>query len=192
MTELPADLLLHPVRLRIVQALVNRPMTATDVKKLLGDVAQATLYRHINQLEAGGLIEIIDERRVRGGVERTYRVVEQAVALGENDLGEAGADRHFRYFATFVATLLADYATYLEGGSFNLASDRVGYQQVPLWLTDKEFDEMAEDLRTAVQSRLGYQPAPGHRRRLITSIVMPDDRPGPRPAHGSRPEDQAS
>ena len=166
-------------------------MTATDVKKLLGDVAQATLYRHINQLEAGGLIEIINERRVRGGVERTYRVVEQAVALGENDRGEAGAGRHFRYFATFVATLLADYATYLEGGSLDLVSDRVGYQQVPLWLTDKEFDEMAEDLRTAVQTRLGYQPAPG-RRRLITSIVMPDDRPGPRPAHGSRTEDQAS
>lgn len=179
MTDLPADLLLHPVRLRIVQALVNRPMTATQMKKLLGDVAQATLYRHINQLEAGGLIEIVNERRVRGGVERTYRVVEHAVSLGAEDLTDAGPERQFRYFATFVATLLADYAIHLRGGSFDPAADRVGYQQVPLWLTDDEFDELAEDLRTAVRSRLGHEPAVGRRRRLITSITMPDDRGGP-------------
>ena len=47
------DLLLHPVRLRIVQALVGSPMTPLHLKEQLGDVPQATLYRHLSQLFEG-------------------------------------------------------------------------------------------------------------------------------------------
>lgn len=178
MTRPVHDLLLHPVRLRIVQSLMNRPMTATEVKERLGDVAQATLYRHINQLEAGGLIEIVDERQVRGGVERTFRVVEGAASLGESDLAGVSPDDHLRFFVTFVGTLLADYAAYVESGEPDLVADRVGYQQVALWLTDEEFDEMTDELRAVVHARLDHEPGPRRRRRLVTSIVMPDERRG--------------
>lgn len=174
-----ADVLLHPVRLRIVQALVNRPMTAGGIKEVLGDVAQATLYRHIKALGDAGLIEVVDERQVRGGVERTYQVVAEAVSLGPDDMAVADTDDHFRYFATFVGTLLADFATYLEGGSVDIEADRIGYRQVPLWLTDDEFDELAAELSAAVQNRLDNEPGAGRRRRLVTLIVMPDDRPTP-------------
>jgi DNA-binding transcriptional ArsR family regulator len=177
MSELPADLLLHPVRLRIVQAIIGQPMTATEVKNLLGDVAQATLYRHIKQLHEGGLLKIIDERQVRGGVERTYQVVTEAVSLGAQDLLGADVDDHFRYFATFVGTLLTDYASYLQAGPADLAADRVGFRQIPLWLSDEELDELVEELTSALQSRIDHKPGPGRRRRLFNTIVMPDDRP---------------
>ncbi len=177
MSELPADLLLHPVRLRIVQAMIGRPMTATEVKDLLGDVAQATLYRHIKQLHQGGLLEITQERQVRGGVERTYQVVSEAVSLGADDLVDADADDHFRYFATFVGTLLADYASYLQEAPIDLAADRVSFRQIPLWLNDEELDELAEELSSALRSRIDHLPGPGRRRRLFTSVLMPDDRP---------------
>jgi len=176
MSELPADLLLHPVRLRIVQAMAGRPMTATEVKNLLGDVAQATLYRHLRQLKEGGLLEVVDERQVRGGVERTYQVVTEAVSLGADDLAGADRDDHFRYFTTFVGTLLTDYASYLGAGPIDLAADRVGFRQVPLWLSDEELDQLVEEIGTALRSRLDYAPGPGRRRRLLNSIVMPDDR----------------
>jgi DNA-binding transcriptional ArsR family regulator len=175
-TELIADLLLHPLRLRIVQALVERPLTATQMRAVLGDVAPATLYRQITQLETGGLIEIVDERRVRGGVERTYRVVDGAASLGADDLAGADTADHFRYFATFVGTLLTDYAGYLQRGSPDLEVDRVGYRQVPLWLSDEEFDELAQELAEALQRRLANEPRPERRRRLISTIAMPDDR----------------
>ena len=124
MTERSSDLLLHPVRLRIVQALVKRPMTAGGLKEVLGDVAQATLYRHIKALQNGGMVDVAAERQVRGTVERTYQVVEGAVALSAEELADAGSDDHFRYFATFLGTLLADYSAYLD-------TDRI-YHVVPL------------------------------------------------------------
>lgn len=39
------DLLLHPVRLRVVQALLGQEMTPQQLVDALGDVPQATLYR---------------------------------------------------------------------------------------------------------------------------------------------------
>lgn len=170
------DLLLHPARLRIVQALVGRPMTPRQLIEQLGDVAQATLYRHLNQLQDGGLVEVAAERPVRGVVERTYRIVAEAVSLGNEDLAGATADDHFRYFGTFVATLLADFAAYLESGGPDLEADRVGYRQVPLWLTDGEFDALVQDMGRAVQARLANGPGPGRRRRLLSTIVVPDVR----------------
>ena len=176
MTERSSDLLLHPVRLRIVQALVKRPMTPGGLKEVLGDVPQATLYRHIKTLENGGMLDVVAERQVRGTVERTYRVVETAVALSAEELADVGSDDHFRYFATFLGTLLADYSSYLETDKVDLAADQVGYRQIPLWLTDNEFDDFTTELRALIQQRLNNEPNPQRRRRLLTTIVMPDDR----------------
>lgn len=80
--------------LRIVQALVGDPMTPLQLRDRLGDVPQATLYRHINQLAGGGLLEVVGERRIRGGIERTYRVVTSAVVLGDDELESATPDEH--------------------------------------------------------------------------------------------------
>ncbi len=170
------DLLLHPIRLRIVQALVGDAMTPLQLKDRLGDVPQATLYRHINQLADGGLLEVVSERPIRGGIERTYRVVTSAVALGEGDLESATIDEHFRYFATFVGTLLADFASYLESGKPALGEDRVGYRQQPLWLTDEELDALVKTMAAAVSEHVDNRPAPGRKRRLLSTVVMPDDR----------------
>lgn len=176
MSDLARDVLLHPERLRIVQALVNQPMTAAQIKDRLGNVAQATLYRHLDLLEAGGLIEIADERRVRGATERTFRVVESAVMLGDDDLSDATSEEHFRYFAIFLGTLLSDFAAYLDDGEPDLLADGVGYQQMALWLTDAEFQDMVSRLVRVFRPLMEHEPAPGRRRRLVTSILMPDDR----------------
>ena len=173
---LPRDLLLHPIRLRIVQALVGRPMKPLELLDHLGDVPQASLYRHIKQLEGGGVLQVVDERPVRGGVERTYAVNEDAVQLGAADLDGTSPADHMRYFSTFLGALMADYAAYLDGGGVDMVNDRVGYRQVPLWLSDEEFDELTAEMGDAVRRRLDNQPGPQRRRRLFTTIVMPDDR----------------
>lgn len=168
------DLLLHPIRLRIVQLLVNRPMTANQIKDQLTDVAQATLYRQLKTLLDGGLLEVVHEQAIRGGVERTYGVVESAAKLDYADVADAEPDEHFRLFATFAGMILNDYASYLNSDGFDLQEDRVGYSQAPLWLTTAEFDEFASAIKDLVAERLENQPTPERRRYLLNTIVMPE------------------
>ena len=173
-----SDLLLHPVRLRIVQALVGTPMTPLALKDQLGDVAQATLYRHLKALHDGELIEVVEERRVRGGIENTYAVVETAVQLGEDDFADVSHDDHMRYFITFVGSLISGFGAYLDSGQPDYVADGVGYHQIPLWLSDEEFTELTAELSTALRSRFDNEPTSGRRRRLISTVLMPDARGG--------------
>jgi hypothetical protein len=47
-------------------------------------------YRHINRLAEGGVLEVVDERPIRGTVERVYAVAETGGAsLSTADLEQA-------------------------------------------------------------------------------------------------------
>src|SRR5664280_2305479 len=62
------DLLLHPVRLRIVHALSGgRTLTTTELSGRLPEVSKVTVYRQVALLAEGGFLEVAGERRREGG-----------------------------------------------------------------------------------------------------------------------------
>ena len=67
-------LLSDPLKLRILQAFAERARTTTEVAAAL-DENVTKLYRHVDALFDAGLLEVTDERRKRGTVERTFRAV---------------------------------------------------------------------------------------------------------------------
>ena len=68
-----AELLLHPVRLRIMQAFLgDRALTTSQLSAELSDVPAASLYRHVARLVRANVLQVVAERQVRGAVERTY------------------------------------------------------------------------------------------------------------------------
>jgi DNA-binding transcriptional ArsR family regulator len=173
-----ADLLLHPVRLRIVQALVGgRRLSPAELARELGDVPPATLYRHVNALADGGVLAVAGERAARGTPERVFALVEGAASLGAEDLAAATPSDHLRYFTIFVAGLIGDFGRYLGRERVDFVADGVGYRQIPLELTDEEFAALVGRLDAAFAPALGNAPAPGRRRRLFTTVVVPVEPP---------------
>jgi DNA-binding transcriptional ArsR family regulator len=174
-----ADLILHPVRLRIILAFARgRSLTPQQVAAALPDVPQATLYRQIERLYRGGALAVAAERRVRGAVERTYVLAEGGISLSPEDLAKSSRDDHLGYFTAFAAGLIAQFEQYLERSEMDLLKDGVGYRQVVLNLTDEEIMEMAGALNAAVGPFLAYESKPGRKRRLLATVLMPlDDGP---------------
>ena len=112
-----ADLLLHPVRLRIVQAFLGeRALTTAELRSELPDIPPASLYRHIALLTDAGVLAVASERRVRGTTERTYILRLAAANIGIKELREMTVDDHRQAFMAFVAGLLSDFDRYLERG----------------------------------------------------------------------------
>jgi DNA-binding transcriptional ArsR family regulator len=170
-----AEILLHPVRMRIVLTLAGRRLTSAEIAQHLEDVPQASLYRHIRTLADHGVLAVVEQRPVRGTQERVYVLAEGAASLTPEDLAKATREDHLRYFTIFLATLLGDFGRYLQQPRPDLLADGVGYRQVPLELTDQEFAELAGRLNAAVAPAIGNQPGPGRRRRVLTTIVMPTE-----------------
>ena len=165
-----ADLLLHPIRLRIIQAFLgDRALTTTQLAAELPDVPPGSLYRHVGLLVSAGVRGVAAEHRVRGAVERTY-ILRVAAAQGDAAMT---TDEHRRAFMAFVAGLLGDFDRYLALGDPNLARDDVGYRLGALWLSDAELAEFLHDLAPVVQPRMANAPAPGRRRRIVAGVLMP-------------------
>lgn len=178
----PAELLFHPVRMRIIVALARgAELTAQQLGETLADVPAPTLYRQLKKLHEGGVLDIVEERRVRGTVERVYALRKSELKLSPN-LAQASREDHMRYFTTFVAALLGEYARYLRRDTIDPAADGVGYRQVVFHLSDEEFVRMVADLNRALAPYLALPPAPRRIRRLFSTIVMPV--PGPEGAPG--------
>jgi len=168
------ETVLHPVRLRIVHALMDRELTARQLSAELSDIPQASLYRHVGRLVDAGVLRVTREERVRGGTQRTYTVVESAVALGPRDFDAASPADHQRYFAAFVGALVAGFEQYLRTAGATPNRDGVVYQQIPVWVTPAESRQLAAaitDLLRPLRARTGGQ----RRRRTTFAMVLHPD-----------------
>jgi hypothetical protein len=171
-----ADLLLHPVRLRIVQAFLgDRALTTSQLSAELSDVPAASLYRHVARLVRASVLQVVAERQVRGAVERTYVLRLAAARIGLAEIAAMSTDDTRQMFRAFAAGLLADFDRYLERDKVDLVRDGVSFGIEGLWLDDAEFRELMLDLQQVLQPRRVNGPKKGRQRRLLASVLMPAD-----------------
>ena len=169
-----ADLLLHPVRLRVVQAFLgNRVLTTSELAAELGDVPAGSLYRHVARLTRAGVLQVVAERRVRAVVERTYALRISAANVSPEETAAMTPEEHSQAFMAYVAGLLADAERYLNTGTPDPARDGAYYRVGAMWLNQAEFADLCRDLRAVFQPRLANAPGRGRRRRMVYTVFLP-------------------
>lgn len=174
------DLLLHPVRLRVMHAMSGgRTLTTAQLGARMPDVPKATLYRHVGLLADHGILEVVGEQRVRGAVERSYRLRPQRPTIDARAAASMSLDEHRRGFAAAMAVLLAEFNASLDRGSPDPVADSVGYRQGTLWLSPGELGEMLDEARRVLVARVSNGPAPDRRPYLLSMILFPIERPHP-------------
>ena len=188
------DLLLHPVRLRIVNAMSGgRTLTTAQLCAHLTEISQATLYRHVGMLVEGGILEVDGEQQVRGTVERRYRLCQQRALVTADTAKSMSLEDHRRGFAAAMAALIAEFNAYLEQEGADPYADSVGYRQSALWLTEAECTDIIDEVRTTLVSRLTNKPSPERRPYLMSAILFPTEPRAPRAAGGrSRSNDSGA
>jgi Helix-turn-helix domain len=169
-----ADLLLHPVRLRIVEAFLgDRSLTTSDLRDELPEVPATSLYRHVARLVDAGVLSVVAERRVRGAVERTYVLRAAAARISPDEVATMTPAEHRQTFLAFIAGLIGDFDRYLARGDVDPIRDGVTFNMAGMWLTDTEFLELGRELYAVLQPRLANAPTSGRRRQLLATVLMP-------------------
>src|SRR5512132_3192187 len=98
------ELLLHPVRVRIVHAMSGgHTRTTSELCARLPDVSKATVYRHVSLLAEAGLLEVAGEQRVHGAVERRYRLNRTRAVIDQDAAASMSLDDHRHGFAAAMA-----------------------------------------------------------------------------------------
>ena len=121
------------------------------------------------------LLRVVSERRVRGTLEKRYALAHDSAFLGPAELSNASRDDLLRYFSAFAASLISDFARYLQQNTpIDPAADGVGYRETPLYLSDEEYAQAMAAVSQALAPYLDNPSAPHRRRRLLAMIVLPD------------------
>jgi DNA-binding transcriptional ArsR family regulator len=174
MNKAKEDLLLHPVRLRIILAAAGRQVTAQQLAGELPDIPQASLYRHINMLAAGGMLVVVQERRVHNTVEKTYALPEQGLMLTADDLQNAQPEDYMRLITQYLGLLLSYYVRYIQKGDVDLARDNVLFQMIPVYVSKAEALELGHALRTVLLPCTKNEPSPERKHLILGLISLPD------------------
>lgn len=168
------ELLLHPVRVRITHALSGgRTRTTAELCASLPDVSKATVYRHVALLAEAGVLEVAGEQRVRGAVERSYRLRQERAKVARDAAEAMSLEEHRRWFAAAMGALLAEFNAYLDRDGADPAADAVGYTQIPVWLSRDEQAELVDDVVALIKARAGNDPSPDRRPYLLSPIIFP-------------------
>jgi hypothetical protein len=169
-----ADVLLHPVRLRIWQAFLgDRALTTSELRAELPEIPHASLYRHIAILVDNGVLSVASEQRIRGAVERTYVLRTAASSVPDNELNAMSREEQRAAFMAYMAGLLGDFDRYLAGDEVDLRRDGVGFRVAGMWLDDAEFGEFIRDFVAILQPRLANAPKGERTRRILGTIILP-------------------
>ncbi len=171
------ELILHPVRLRILQTLMGETLTTQDIADQIPDVPKSSIYRHLKLLLDGEMIAVADTQLVHGIQEKRYGL-QQRPYLGPDDMSGITADEHLRYFTIYILTILRGFAGYLEtavtpAGVVDLLADRVGYTETVFFVDADELDALQQGLNDLLRSLAHNPPGNGRHKHKLAFIIHP-------------------
>jgi DNA-binding transcriptional ArsR family regulator len=167
------ELLLHPVRMRLVNAMHAAGMlTTSELCARLPDLPKATIYRHVERLVRGGVFEIESARQVRGAVERRYRLAAGGAVVAAEDARSMTPEDHRRGFTAAMAALIADFNVYLDRRGADPMTDEVSYRQFTVWLRPAERSRLVRDFGRTLRG-LNNKPGPGRDPYMLSTVFFP-------------------
>lgn len=167
------ELMMNPVRLRIVQYLMlHETGTVGEMRGELSDVPPASLYRHMKILLGAGCIAVAEERRVRGTVEKVYRLVQEP-------MGQPSVKEIEGIFISGLMSLMVSFQKYFRRPDCDPQADMLGLSTSALLLSDQELVDFQQKLGEVYSQVIFNAPEPGRKVRRLTFVISPsEDEPG--------------
>jgi len=144
-----ADILLHPVRMKIVRVLMTNSqngLTPLEMAKMIQDVPQATLYRHIQKLTDAGIIKVWKEEKVRAVMEKRYIVNIEDASLHPEEWKRYTIEEKLDYYSYYQLALFNQYQTYLEKIEKQNVNDKATLAMLDVRLNEPVFEEFQQEL----------------------------------------------
>ena len=164
-----AKYVMNSTRQRIIQSIIfARKASTSDIAKILDDIPQATLYRNIKSLLDNGFIEIVEEKNIRGVVEKYYSPAKNKV-FSENPTNKELND----VIQGLLFEIGRSFKTYFSDSNNDSIKDMLGLWNATLILSDEEYTHYLNDLNELIKRYIGKEKTPDRKIRNICTISLP-------------------
>lgn len=173
MNKSKIDLIIHPVRLSLLQILTNACLTTSEISDALPSFPKSSIYRHLKILLNEGMVEIIETRPVKGTLEKVYRLAQPA-ALDKNDLQGTTKQDYMRMFTTFAASMLRGFSDFLDStGDEQLTNEIFGCTATTFYATTQEMEQFSNELNKILDPLKQNSPSPVRQQQMFSIITFP-------------------
>jgi hypothetical protein len=156
--------------MRILMLAAGLVRTPGQIAAGMPDVPQTTLYRHINLLIEGGILQVVRETKVRGTLEREVTLPLGTARISPQAMAALPPEEQFYYFVNFVSMLLHDFTAHQQRGN----EDIVLYTKQRLYATPEEIMALSGQVEAMFAPYLHPDRAPDAPPWFFSGIVIPD------------------
>jgi DNA-binding transcriptional ArsR family regulator len=135
-----------PLRSRILEQLVQRPMTISQLGEVFGETA-AKIHYHVRELEKYGFLRLVEKREHGGFIEKYYRAVAREINVSHDLLRMAPQSE--------LDKTVQGYLDEMKHGVMRAIVYGDAHPEVPfcftldtesLWMTQDEFKQLEKQL----------------------------------------------
>jgi DNA-binding transcriptional ArsR family regulator len=136
-----AAIVAHPTRARAFLILAERTASPAEIAKEIGKDVGHVGY-HVRKLQQLDLIELVDEKPVRGAVEHFYRAIERPVVT-EEEFAQQSLEEREVFTRAILQLHVADVARAMDQHTFDARASRV-IVRMPMLVDEEGFQELSE------------------------------------------------
>lgn len=132
----------HPVRCRLIAIFADGVASPNQIAQELGMPVGDVSY-HVRTLKEAGIIELVEERPVRGSTEHFYRTVRSNIVLDEEDCEAQSLEERAAFARQAFQLVTAEASVSLETKKFG---ERVDHHiaRVPFSVDEQAWKELAK------------------------------------------------
>lgn len=135
-----AAIVAHPTRARCFVILAERTASPVEIAQEIGKDVGHVGY-HVRKLQELKLIELVDERPVRGAVEHFYRAVARPI-VDESEVAKQTIEEREPFTRYTLQLHIADVARAMDEHTFDARADR-WLLRTPMLVDEEGFAELA-------------------------------------------------
>ena len=156
-----AAIVAHPTRARCFSILAERTASPVEIAQEIGKDVGHVGY-HVRKLQEMNLIELVDERPVRGAVEHFYRAIARPI-VDEKEVAEQPIEDREVFTRHILQLHIADVARAMDEHTFDARPNR-WIIRTPMLLDEDGFEELAALHAEAYERTMDIQARSDERR----------------------------
>ena len=164
--------LTNPTRVRIFFEIHGKErLTTKNLLDTFPEIAQPTMYRHLKAMLDDGMLKVVDERKVRGAVEKTYAINLDFGADIERIITENDGEGYLQLFTQYIMGIVAEFTEYSKSENINIVEDLSGFSVAPMYVTNEELVEALTKISEIIMPLLQNKPTEGRKLRNFYTIT---------------------
>jgi DNA-binding PadR family transcriptional regulator len=161
----------NPVATRLLFEIhLQGQTTAKKLAEIYADIPQTSLYRYLGRMLKDDILKVVEENKIRGTVEKVYAL---NVELHMESITSEMRKNLTHTFSQYMSGFMREFKEYEDRKDIDVSGSNYGFSTIPLYLTDKEFEEMGLAIQAIIQPLLANTSTDGRKLRNVGIIFTP-------------------